>query len=176
MAKHRLVIAFAILALTAVACGNNDNTPSGSSNTPPASSPSASAGSTPLVNKGTADAMSTTDKFEIEMDNEGSSENYFKPTFIKVKAGQILTIELKNEGSNSHNFSIASLNIDKTVEPGKEDEVNITVPAGGGADIQFFCKFHVSLGMRGAFFFGATPQTTSASTGGSSSSGSGYGY
>jgi len=173
MAKHRLVIAFAILALTAVACGNNDNTPSGSS-TPPPSSPSS--GASPLVNKGTADAMSTTEKFEIEMDNEGSGENYFKPTFIKVKAGQILTIELKNEGSNSHNFSIASLNIDKTVEPGKEDEVNITFPAGGGADIQFFCKFHVSLGMRGAFFFGATPQTTSSSASSGSGSGSGYGY
>jgi plastocyanin len=172
MAKHRLVIALAILALTAVACGNNDNT-SGSSNTPPASSSSPSTSASPLVNKGTGDATTTTEKFEIELDNEGSSENYFKPTFIKVKSGQILTLELKNEGSNSHNFSITSLGIDKTIEPGKEDEVNITFPAAGGSDIQFFCKFHVSLGMRGAFFFGATPQTTSAS---SSGSGSGYGY
>jgi plastocyanin len=166
------LIAIAVLALAGVACGNNDNTtPSGSGNTP-ASSPTAS--SSPLVNKGTADATTTTEKFEIELDNEGSTENYFKPTFIKVKPGQILTLELKNEGSNSHNFSITSLSIDKTIEPGKEDEVNITIPAAGGADLQFFCKFHVGLGMRGAFFFGSAPQTTASSSGSGSGSGSGY--
>ena len=171
MGKHRLVIALAVLALTAVACGNNDNTPIRSSSTSP---PSSSA--SPLVNKGTADAMATTEKFELEADNEGSSENYFKPTFIKVKAGQILTLDIKNEGSVEHNFTISSLGIDKDIEPGKEVDVSITLPASGGADIAFFCKYHVSLGMRGAFFFGATPQTTSASTSGGSGTGSGSGY
>lgn len=171
MPRSRILIAIAVLGLVAVACGNDDNTPSAGSSSPPASSPSASA--SPLNNKGTEDATAATEKFEIELDNEGT-ENYFKPTFIKVKPGQILTLDLKNEGSNPHTFTITSLGINKQIDPGKEEDVNITFPAAGGADIQFFCNFHVSLGMRGAFFFGASPQSTAASSGTGSGSGSGY--
>jgi plastocyanin len=170
MAKQRALIVVAVLALAAVACSKNDVTPSGGGTSPPASSPTASA--SPLINKGTADATGTTEKFEIELDNEGS-EFYFKPTFIKVKGGQILTLDLKNEGSAEHNLTITSLGIDKDVEAGKEIDVSITFPAAGGSDVQFFCKYHVASGMRGAFFFGTAPQT-SASSGGSSGSSDSY--
>jgi plastocyanin len=164
MGRQRTLIAVAVLALVAAGCAKNDTTPSGSGSSP---SNSPAAGATPLVNKGTADATAVTDKFEIELDNEGSSENYFKPTFIKVKPGQILTFDLKNEGTNPHTFTITSLGINKQIDPGTEQDVSITFPAAGGADIQFFCNFHVSLGMRGAFFFGAAPQTTGGTAGGS---------
>lgn len=165
MAKQRTLITVAVLALLAVACGGDDVTPGGAGTTPPVSSPAA----TPLNNKGTADAATETEDFEVELDNEGS-ENYFKPTFIKVKPGQVLKLELKNEGSNPHTFTITSLQINKQLAPGQRDTVTVTFPAAGGADVGFFCNFHASLGMRGAFFFGATPQTA-----GSSGSGSGSG-
>ena len=70
------------------------------------------------MNKGTADATAVTGKEEIEMDNEGTTEFYFKPTFIKVKPGQIMTVELKNEGTVPHNFSIESLNVNVSVPQG----------------------------------------------------------
>lgn len=166
MGRLRTVAAVALLVFAAVACSDNTTTTPSSGGTTPAGG-STSGGS--IVNKGTADATAITDKQEIEMDNEGSSEFYFKPTFVKVKAGQIVTIELKNEGTLPHNFSITSLSINKTVEAGKEDEVTLTFPAAGGSDIQFFCSFHVGSGMKGAFFFGAAPAAAGGTSGGGSS-------
>jgi plastocyanin len=162
-----MIATVAVLALAVVAC-SNDTTPSSGGTTPAGSNTPTSGGqASPLTNKGTLDASATTDKIEIEMDNEGTSEFYFKPTFIKVKPGQIVTIDLHNEGDLPHNFSITSLSKDVTVQPGKEEDTNITFPASGG-DIQFFCSFHVSSGMRGTFFFGSAPQASGA---GSESSG-----
>ena len=162
MGRLRIFAAVAVLALVAAACSSNDKTPS-SEGTTPAGSNSPSTSASPLTNKGTMDATAVTDKLEIEMDNEGTDEFYFKPTFIKVKPGQILTIDLKNEGSVPHNFSITSLGKNVTVEAGKESDTNITFPASGG-DIQFFCSFHVANGMRGAFFFGSAPQAAGAAS------------
>jgi plastocyanin len=159
MGRLRTATAVAVLALAAAACSNNTTTTPRSGGTTPA-------GGGSIVNKGTADATAVTDKQEIEMDNEGSTEFYFKPTFVKVKPGQILTIELKNEGTVPHNFSITSLSINKTIEAGKEGEVNLTFPAAGGADVQFFCSFHSGSGMKGTFFFGSAPSASGGTTGG----------
>ena len=171
MRKQRMLIAAAALALVAVACGGDDVTPGGTGTTPPAGSPSTS----PLNNKGTADATTATEDFEVELDNEGS-ENYFKPTFIKVKPGQVLKLELKNEGSNPHTFTITSLQINKEVASGQRDTVTVTFPAAGSADVGFFCSFHGSLGMRGAFFFGTAPQNSAGSPDGGSGTGSSDSY
>jgi plastocyanin len=160
MGRIRVFAFVAVLALVGAACSsNNDNTPSSGGTTP-------AGGATPLTNKGTLDASAITEKIEIEMDNEGSDEFYFKPTFVKVKPGQIVTIDLKNEGSLPHNFSITSLGKDVTVESDKEEDTNITFAAGATADIQFFCKFHSAKGMRGAFFFGSAPQASGGGTSG----------
>ena len=159
MGKLRIVAAIAVLAFAAVACSNDTVTPSSGGTTP--------AGGT-IVNKGTADSTALTDKQEIEADNEGT-EFYFKPTFIKVKSGQIMTVDFKNEGDVPHNFSITSLGISKDLDPGKEIDFTITFPAAGGSDIAFFCRFHSSSGMRGAFFFGTAPQASGGTTGGGTS-------
>jgi plastocyanin len=170
MSRLRTMTAVALLALAVAACGNNKPvTPSSGGTTP------AGGTSTPsITNKGTADATSITDKQEIEQDNEGTTEYYFSPTFVKVKPGQIITIDIKNEGTVQHTFTITSLGIDKTVDPGKETDVNITFPAAGGSDIEFFCRFHSNLGMKGAFFFGSTPTASASSTSGSSGYNSNY--
>jgi plastocyanin len=157
MGRFRGLAAVAVLAFVAVACSNNPTTPSSGGTTP-------AGATTPLQNKGTLDASATTDKVEIELDNEGTSEFYFKPSFVKVKAGQIVTLDLKNEGDIQHNFTITSLNVDKNIDGGKETDVNVTFPASGGSDIQFFCAFHVNQGMRGAFFFGSAPVASGGSS------------
>jgi plastocyanin len=125
-------------------------------------------------NHGTKTVKGTS--IEVEMD-----DFYFSPTFVKAKPGSTVSIELKNEGKQQHNFSISGQSIDQNVDPDQKMTVSVTVPASG--NLVFFCKFHQSFGMQGALFTKAgtatkttaipqttaTPQTT---TGGSS----GYGY
>jgi plastocyanin len=143
MHRLRLFALAAVLALAAASCGD-DTTPGSQSSTP------ATSNATPLTNQGTTDVASMTN-FTIELD-----DNYFKPTFMKVKDGQKLSLELENEGSTQHTFTITALNIDQTIDPGAKKEIEITF--SGSSDVAFFCQFHSAGGMRGAFFFGSAPQ------------------
>jgi plastocyanin len=77
---------------------------------------------------------------------------YFEPTFIKADSGAHITVTLKNESTVEHNFSITSLNINKDVEAGKTETVTVNLPSGT-APVAFFCKYHKSNGMQGAFYF-----------------------
>ena len=90
---------------------------------------------------GTKDASGGS-SVEVEMD-----DYYFEPTVITGTAGQSVTLELKNEGSATHNFSLPSEHISKDVSPGQSATVKVTIPDSGQA--LFFCKFHASMGMRG---------------------------
>ena len=152
MRKVQLLALMTMLSLAAVACGgDNDTTPrAGGTTSPGGTSPQPTANSSPLNNQGTMDATAMS-KFSLELD-----DSYFKPTFIKAKGGQTFNIELENEGSLPHTFTITSLNLDKEVAPGTTVEIDLTLPAGTD-DLAFVCRFHVGGGMRGAFFFGAAP-------------------
>jgi len=86
---------------------------------------------------------------EVEQD-----DFYFSPTFVKVQAGEQLTIKLHNEGKSQHTFTSSALGVDTTVNPGKRATVKITIPAGGGT-LQFHCDFHEAMGMQGAFYTSA---------------------
>ena len=158
MMKIRLIAAVAGLALVAVACNSKTVTPSSNGTTPAGNSPSTSA--SPLVDKGTKDATGLA-SVEVEADND-NGQYYFKPTFLKAKPGEKITVELKNEGNTPHSFTIDSLNIGQTVDPDKSMDIVVTLPASASSDVQFYCRFHVSFGMRGAFFFGSAPQAASA--------------
>jgi plastocyanin len=46
-----------------------------------------------------------------------------------------------------HNFSIESLGVDVTINPGSSQEVDVKFPPSG--TVEFFCSFHRSLGMAG---------------------------
>jgi plastocyanin len=80
---------------------------------------------------------------EVELD-----DYYFEPTVIQGKAGQKVTLELKNEGKVEHSFTIDSQGIDKTLQPGEDAKVTVKIPASGA--VSFYCKFHKSSGMAGA--------------------------
>jgi plastocyanin len=95
-------------------------------------------------NHGTKTVKGTS--IEVEQD-----DYYFGPTFIKAKPGTTLTINLKNEGTEAHNFSIDDQHIDQTVDPDGKATVTVTVPATG--IVNFYCKFHLTTnGMQGAIF------------------------
>jgi hypothetical protein len=63
-------------------------------------------GSDKANDKGTG-SVSGRDEFELELDNF-----YFKPTVLKGTPGQELKIELSNDGSALHNFTLEAQSID----------------------------------------------------------------
>ena len=81
---------------------------------------------------------------EVELD-----DFYFGPTFITGPANAKVKVELANEGEKNHTFTIDSAKIDQEVDSGKKATVEVTLPASGS--LAFYCKFHVSGGMQGAF-------------------------
>ena len=102
-------------------------------------------GSDQANDHGTQDATGKS-TFEIEADND-SSGYYFKPTILQGSGGQSITLEIKNEGSVPHNFSITSMNVNVTIPAGSSQEVKVTFPQTG--TVEFFCSFHHALGMAG---------------------------
>jgi uncharacterized cupredoxin-like copper-binding protein len=97
---------------------------------------------------------------------------YFKKTFLKGKAGSTVSVEIENEGSVAHTFTIDAENIDKELQPGDSATINVKIPKNG-KPANFYCRFHVKSGMQGAFFSkaGAAAATKKKST---SSGGGGY--
>jgi plastocyanin len=125
-----------------------------------------------VTNKGSTDVSSKSSAtVDVEQD-----DFYFKPTFIKAKAGEKITFTVKNEGGTDHTFTSDDLSVDKTLAPGKSSKFTVTVPSDG-AVFQFHCDFHESMGMVGAVYTkaGASATATPAATNSSSGSGS-YGY
>jgi plastocyanin len=123
-----------VLALGATACGKESGT-------------EGSGGTTTIAGQkandhGTKD-VSGESSVELEQDNF-----YFEPTVLKGTPGEKLTIELSNEGSALHNFSIPDQSIDQDVQPDAKGEVLVTFPDSG--TLVFFCKYHQSQGMVGA--------------------------
>jgi plastocyanin len=121
------------------------------------------------TNKGTKDLTGV----EIELEQD---DFYFNPTFIKGGTpGATITVHLKNEGKNPHNFTVESQGINKDVDPGGTADVQITLPQSGAT--AFHCRFHQqSNGMQGAFFFKDGDAVAGAPAGASSSSSSEGGY
>jgi plastocyanin len=154
---RKIVILLASIAVLVAGCGGSSKTSSGGSNTPVKLS-----GST--TNKGTKDLSGSS--IEIEQD-----DFYFSPTFIKGGTpGATITVHLKNDGTNPHNFTSTALGADKTLSPGESADVKVTLPQSGASE--FHCKFHQSSnGMQGAFFFkdgdtvaGGPPAASSSSS------------
>lgn len=56
-----------------------------------------------------------------------------------------LALELKNEGSTEHNFTLAAQHVDQDVDRGETKTVTVTIPQPG--ELKFFCKYHRSRGM-----------------------------
>jgi plastocyanin len=81
-------------------------------------------------------------KTQVDMDNY-----FFDPASVKAPAGKKITIELVNDSSDEHNFTLTEQGVSKDVEPGEEGEVTVTVPKSG--TLTFYCKYHRERGMTG---------------------------
>jgi plastocyanin len=96
-------------------------------------------------------------KTELEMDDD-----YFEPKTVKGDPGQEMTLELKNEGNEEHNFTLTEQSVDQDVEAGEEAEVTVTVPQSG--TLTFYCKYHRSKGMEGKLESSSMSSSSSGST------------
>ncbi len=121
-----------VVALVATACSKSENESEGGTTT---------IAGQKANDHGTKD-VSEESSVQLEQDNF-----YFEPTILKGSPGQELTIELSNEGSALHNFSIPDQSIDQDVQPDTKGEVTVTLPDSG--TLVFFCKYHQSKGMVG---------------------------
>jgi plastocyanin len=80
---------------------------------------------------------------EMEMD-----EDYFEPSVLKGPPGASVTIELHNEGTRPHNFSVPGQGIDLQCGVRSRDDVTVTFPRSGV--LAFSCRYTATSGMRGA--------------------------
>jgi plastocyanin len=143
-----LLVLLLTVGLVAGACSKKAATP-GSIGTPRQASPTEteSGGGTITIGGDTANDHGTKDvsglaSLELELDNF-----YFNPTVIKGTAGAKLKLELKNDSSALHNFTLTPEGIDNDVQPGTTVEVTVTIPESGF--LEFFCKYHKASGMVG---------------------------
>ncbi|MDP9302607.1 MAG: cupredoxin domain-containing protein [Actinomycetota bacterium] len=136
-----LFIAAAGALITLAACSSSSSSASGSSS----GASKITIGSDQANDHGTQDATGKT-TFAIEANND-SGGYYFNPTILQGSGGQSITLEIKNDGSVQHNFSITSLGVDVTIQPGASQEVKVTFPQTG--TVEYFCSFHHALGMAG---------------------------
>ena len=116
-------------------------------------------------NKGKA----TVKNGEIELE---ADDYYFKSTYLKGTAGDV-TVEIENEGGATHSFTIDG-QVDQVIDPGKK--ATVTVALTDGKPVAFYCKFHKSLGMQGAFYTAAGGTATGSDTKSNGSGGGIPGY
>src|SRR3954452_14059147 len=116
MRKITGLLAIGTLALAAGGSGGiRTACPASSSSASNTSASSGGYGKPASTNKTTAVSNSGSGKTEIEM-----YDNYFGPKTINGKPGSTVTVELKNEGKNEHNFKIDGQKAaDADVQPGK---------------------------------------------------------
>jgi plastocyanin len=81
------------------------------------------------------------------VEQKNDSGFYFEPTVLQGTASQQLTIHLENKGTLPHTFTIDDQNIDVELQPGNEQDVQVTFASTG--PVEFYCKFHRSSGMAG---------------------------
>ncbi|MDQ1711838.1 MAG: hypothetical protein QOE45_1288 [Frankiaceae bacterium] len=157
----------ALVCLAAVGCAKKDNA------APAAGSPTSASATAPVTLSGTVNDHGAKDigskaEFELELD-----DFYFNPTFIKAAPGTTVKVELRNESKTVHTFTIDTLKIDKTLQPGAEIDVPVALPASGA--LTFYCRFHRGQGMQGALY-GAAGDTVAPGASSSSSDDSGGAY
>jgi plastocyanin len=127
-----------VVGLVAAACGNSGEGESEGG--------AITVGGESANDHGTKD-VSGDSELELELD-----DFYFEPTVLDGTAGQEITLELKNEGTVEHNFSLPDQTIDQDVEAEESAQVTVTFPDSG--TLVFFCTYHQNMGMRGALQVG----------------------
>ena len=75
------------------------------------------------------------------------SDYAYSPTVVQAIRGTRVRLTLTNPTSTAHTFTIESIT-DERLEPGTSTEIVVIAPTEAG--LTFFCRYHVTNGMRGA--------------------------
>ena len=146
MSKITAVMAVAALAVPLAACGSSSNS-SSSTGAAAASGGGGGYGSggSSSTAKTTTASSSSASSGEVKVN---MVDDAFQPKTITGKAGSTVKVELKNTGSNEHNFKIDSQKqADADVKPGEDATVTVKIPTSGS--VHFYCEYHKGLGMVG---------------------------
>jgi plastocyanin len=168
--RSAAILALALtLGLVAAACGEEQ--PSAGGGGPTEGQGGASFSIEDAEDHGAAD-LSGQAETSLELD-----DFYFEPTVLIGDPGQTTSIELENEGEQTHTFTLDDGSVDEELQPESKVEVDVTWPDSG--NLRFFCRFHEGSGMIGALSvegdLGASAAVQQESGGGGDDSGPGYG-
>jgi plastocyanin len=170
---RKMLIVVAIVALVAAGCAKSSKKSSTGSTTTVGSAGASTTAAPPVSLAGPVNDHGTKtltgSAVDIEQDNF-----YFNPTFVKASAGATVALTLKNDGKAPHTFTIDSLSVDQVVQPGQTATVNLRLPAGG--TVPWYCRFHKSQGMQGAFVLPGSSGSGPATTPPTASPQGGYNY
>ena len=75
-------------------------------------------------------------------------DRHYEPNVLSGPPGLRVTLMVRNEGTQLHNFSLPAQTIAQDVPPGSIVAVPVEMPSSG--DAVFFCRFHRDAGMLGA--------------------------
>jgi len=157
MKRIQGVVVITALSLLFVAAGCGGSSSSSSSSDESEGTTSTTIMGSQVESHGTKDVSTASGKVEIEL-----YDNYFEPTILKGKPGQMVELELKNEGAATHTFTLAEQSVNKEIQPGDETETEVKFPASG--ELKFVCTFHEGEGMIGALQSSAGSSSLSDST------------
>jgi plastocyanin len=146
-----LVIGAVMTIAVAGACsGSSDDVQAGSPSTQTEAAPVSLSGK--VNDHGEKDLSGSNPELQMELD-----DSYFAPTYVKAEPGAVVKVELENEGSKTHTFTIDDHTVDVTVDPGSKATVDVTVPESGS--LHYFCQFHSGSGMQGSFVVASAAST-----------------
>lgn len=91
-----------------------------------------------------------------------ASDFSFSPATIEGEPGEELTLRIANKGNAQHTFTIDSLDVDETLDPGEVISIAFT-PAGGE---RYYCRFHMAAQMAGSITAGGAEGATEDPPGG----------
>jgi plastocyanin len=146
MQRGRTAVTLALalaLGLVAAACGEEPTIRGGQGQPGGEDTPASDAFDISQVEDHGAADLSGQSETSLELD-----DFYFEPTVLIGEPGQTLSIELENEGTAPHTFTIESADIDEELQPGDKVETDVTFPDSGA--LTFICRFHAGGGMQGA--------------------------
>lgn len=74
-------------------------------------------------------------------------DNSFSPASLSAPAGGEVTVEVSNDGSNPHTFTIDDLDVDtSTIDAGNSETATFTMPE---SSVSFYCVIHGEKAMSG---------------------------
>jgi plastocyanin len=147
MMKITVLLACAAAFALAACGGSSYGGSSSSSSSAPKSSSGGSGGAYGGYGSGSSTAKSASSSSGSGSHAVELNDNSFTPATITGKAGSKVKLALANNGAAEHTFTIDSQHVDQTLPPGQHATVTVTIPSSGS--VQFYCRFHKSLGMVG---------------------------